>query len=70
MTGETLRVWRLALQLSRAKMAGLLCVHPMTLTKWERGERRISPAMEQLIIRVCVETVKAQRPPGKNYRSP
>ncbi len=38
---EELREWRLRYDLTQDELAGLLGVHPKTISFWERGERRI-----------------------------
>ena len=46
-TGVALRKMRLALSLTPAQVAELVCVHPNTLANWELG--RTIPRADQLI---------------------
>jgi DNA-binding transcriptional regulator YiaG len=66
MTGTDLRQRRQRLGLRRKAFAKLLDVHWKTVTKWELGERKISPMAAQLIERVCAEetqTLTQRSPP-------
>lgn len=54
MTARQLRRLRKALGWSQARLAEALGVHPMTVSKWERGEQPI-PQMAALAIRCMVE---------------
>lgn len=46
MTGDQLRVWRAAMEMSQADLAAALRVDVTTVARWERGERRIPGHLE------------------------
>lgn len=43
MTPAELQQWRQQAGLSQVGLSALLDVHPLTISKWERGERSIPP---------------------------
>lgn len=43
MTADELRAERLRLAFSQSELARELGVHPMTVSKWERGEQAVPP---------------------------
>lgn len=49
MTGAEVRSARQRLGVSQAQLAEALDVHPLTVSRWERGERN-PPAMAELAI--------------------
>ena len=62
---------RTALGMSQIKFAGILNVHPMTISKWERGESSPDSAQED-IIRTCLKIAKnseTAKTIGKNVLS-
>lgn len=55
MTGPELRQQRQRLHLTQKEMAELFPVHPMTLYKWERGERKIPRMAEKILQKILQE---------------
>jgi transcriptional regulator with XRE-family HTH domain len=53
---DDLRDWRKANFLSQSELAGLLGVWPLTISKWERGDRAIPPYLE-----LALETLAGRR---------
>lgn len=53
MTAKELKLWRKRTGYSQGKLAKVLGVTPLTVSRWERGERRITPFLH-LALR-CLE---------------
>ena len=49
MTPKQLQKLRAKLGITQRELAGAIVVHPNTVSKWERGDRRISSSVEKLI---------------------
>lgn len=49
MSGEELKTLRESKALSQAQLARMLEVNVMSVSRWERGERKISPQIHKLI---------------------
>ncbi len=49
MDAKTVRRIRKKLGLSQAKLAARLGVHPLTVSKWERGVHPVPPMAERLL---------------------
>lgn len=60
MSGVELRRVRRRLGLTQVALAGRLAVTPTTVARWERGERRITPAMERLVRLAAAEARKGK----------
>ena len=58
MNREDLKSWRLQRGLSQAKLAALLGVKPLAVSRWERGERGI-PALLPLALAGLEERLRA-----------
>jgi len=46
MTPERLKAWRLAWNISQAKLADQLRIHQQTVAAWEQGRREIPPYLD------------------------
>ena len=49
MTPSEFRNARESFTLSQAQWAGVLAVHPMTISKWERGIGKVTPSVVELV---------------------
>ena len=62
--GSELRRLRVRARLSQAALASHLSVTPNTVARWERNERKVSPAMERLITMTLTARKRASKREG------
>jgi transcriptional regulator with XRE-family HTH domain len=67
MTGSEMRRHRETLGLKQTELAERLGVHPMTVSRWERGIGSISKPVEQLVL-VFVASSKSKRSKGRKQK--
>jgi transcriptional regulator with XRE-family HTH domain len=67
MTGSEMRRLREKLGLKQTELAQRLGVHPMTVSRWERGIGAISKPVEQLVL-VFVDSIKSGRPKRRKQK--
>jgi transcriptional regulator with XRE-family HTH domain len=60
MTREELKAWRLSKGISQAKLADLLGVQVMAVSRWERGERGI-PALLPLALKGLAKKMREKK---------
>lgn len=64
MTTKQLKAWRKTNGYSQSQLARVLCVTPLTVSRWERGDRRI-PSFLNLTLE-CIEKKGGElKPKGK-----
>lgn len=61
-TGRIVREWRDGLKLSQSQFARLADVHPMTVSRWERGADVPLSAVAMYKLRKLHEKMQAQQP--------
>lgn len=66
MTPKELKQWREANKYSQNKLAELLSVHIMTVSRWERGAREIPPFLK---LALDYLELKGERPKPKKPKS-